>query len=167
MACHFYIEFVIQLIKTKNIRESYELTANLFSEYYQESIVKKEFQRLFSGKTLDINKAKVKSSGYVIDTLEASIWCILHTNNYKDAVLTAVNLGDDTDTTGAVTGSLAGLIYGYNAIPDEWIKTLKNREYIYDICVEFYNTCHNNIFETYKGLIEIKKTSLLKTIFRK
>lgn len=167
VACHFYIEFVIQLIKTKNIRESYELTANLFSEYYQESIVKKEFQRLFSGKTLDINKAKVKSSGYVVDTLEASIWCILHTNNYKDAVLTAVNLGDDTDTTGAVTGGLAGLIYGYDAIPDEWIKTLKNREYIYNICMEFSNTFCNDIFGTYKGLIEIKKTSLLRNIFKK
>lgn len=164
MACHFYIEFIIQLIKTKDIKESYEFTTNLFSEYYKEPIVK---NRLFLGKTLDINKAKVKSSGYVVDTLEASIWCILHTNNYKNAVLTAVNLGDDTDTTGAVTGSLAGLIYGYNAIPDEWIKTLKNREYIYDICMEFYNTCHNDIFETYKGLIEIKKTSLLKTIFNK
>ena len=50
--------------------------------------------------------------------------------HYKDAVLQAVNLGDDTDTIGAITGSLAGLYYGYNAIPAEWLKELQCREWI-------------------------------------
>lgn len=49
---------------------------------------------------------------------------------YREAVLTAVNLGDDTDTTAAVTGGLAGILYGYEAIPKEWIATLKNKECI-------------------------------------
>ena len=59
----------------------------------------------------------IRSSGFVIDTLEAAFWCFLTTDNYKDAVLKAVNLGDDTDTTGAVTGALAGLAYGLESIP--------------------------------------------------
>ena len=59
-----------------------------------------------------------------IDTLEAAFWCFLTTDNYKDAVLKAVNLGDDTDTTGAVTGALAGLAYGLEGIPQEWLDQL-------------------------------------------
>ena len=60
-------------------------------------------------------------------TLEASIWCLLTTNNYKEAVLQAVNLGEDTDTTGAVTGGLAGLLYGVNDIPTNWMKQLARK----------------------------------------
>lgn len=67
-------------------------------------------------------------------TLEASLWCILNTATYSSAVLTAVNLGDDTDTTAAVTGALAGLIYGYEDIPKEWIDKLANKELI-DSCL--------------------------------
>ena len=67
---------------------------------------------------------RVQSSGYVIHTLEASIWCLLTTDNYKQAVLKAVNLGHDTDTTGAVTGELAGLLYGIDGIPTNWVMQL-------------------------------------------
>ncbi|MFA5302605.1 MAG: ADP-ribosylglycohydrolase family protein, partial [Bacteroidales bacterium] len=61
---------------------------------------------------------------YVLHTLEASLWCLLTTNTYKEAVLKAVNLGNDTDTTAAVTGGLAGLYYGYENIPQSWISQL-------------------------------------------
>ena len=54
----------------------------------------------------------------MLHTLKASIWCLLTTDNYKDAVLKAVNLGEDTDTTAAVTGGLAGLLYGLDNIPN-------------------------------------------------
>jgi len=57
-------------------------------------------------------------------TLEASIWCLLTTENYKEAVLKAVNLGGDTDTTGAVTGGLAGLLYGLDTIPEKWVEQI-------------------------------------------
>ncbi|MDD7362903.1 MAG: ADP-ribosylglycohydrolase family protein, partial [Firmicutes bacterium] len=55
---------------------------------------------------------------------------ILNSSSYKEAVLKAVNLGGDTDTTASVTGGLAGIIYGYEAIPQRWIKLLKNKELI-------------------------------------
>ena len=57
-------------------------------------------------------------------TLEASIWSLLTTESYEDAVLKAVNLGSDTDTTGAVTGGLAGLLYGFDKIPENWLQQL-------------------------------------------
>lgn len=78
------------------------------------------------------SEEEIKSTGFVLHTLEASLWCLLNTNNYKDAVLKAVNLGDDTDTTAAVTGGLAGIIYGFDEIPKEWIDKLKNKNLIED-----------------------------------
>ena len=59
-----------------------------------------------------IEREDVKSTGYVVDTLEAALWCLYNTDNYRDCVLTAVNLGEDTDTVAAVAGGLAGLMYG-------------------------------------------------------
>ena len=90
------------------------------------------FSRLKNLKKID--RDSIQSGGYVVHTLEASLWCILNTATYSSAVLTAVNLGDDTDTTAAVTGALAGLIYGYEDIPKEWIDKLANKELI-DSCL--------------------------------
>lgn len=73
---------------------------------------------------------QIKSSGYVVDTLEAAVWCLITTDTYEAAVLKAVNLGDDTDTVGAVTGGLAGLFYGYDKIPDEWTNSIQCKEWI-------------------------------------
>ena len=72
----------------------------------------------------------IKSGGYVLDTMQASLWCLLKTSSYKEAVLKAVNLGSDTDTTAAVTGGLAGIIYGKENIPAVWLKVLKGRYWI-------------------------------------
>lgn len=75
----------------------------------------------------------IRSSGFVVDTLEAALWSFLTTDPYKDAVLKAVNLGEDTDTTGAVTGALAATAYGLDAIPEEWIAELQGRDQILHI----------------------------------
>lgn len=72
----------------------------------------------------------IQSTGFVSHTLEASIWCLLNTTSYEEAVLTAVNLGDDTDTTAAVVGGLAGILYGYENIPTKWVEVLKNKDLI-------------------------------------
>ena len=71
---------------------------------------------------------------YVVDTLEASIWCLLNTNSYKECVLKAVNLGNDTDTVGSVVGGLAGIYYGSDDIPEEWLDVLVRRQYIEELC---------------------------------
>lgn len=78
-------------------------------------------------------ESEIKSSGYVVDTLEAALWCFLNTENYRDCVLKAVNLGDDTDTVGAVAGGLAGLYYGMDHIPKEWIEMIPKKEWIMEL----------------------------------
>ena len=89
------------------------------------------FGRLFN--TDEFRKtpaADIRSSGYVLDTIEAAVWSLLTTDSLKAALLAAVNLGDDTDTVAAVAGGLAGLYYGYEAIPEEWLQTIQKREWI-------------------------------------
>lgn len=92
------------------------------------------FSRILKGDLFNLEENDIKSSAYVVDTLEASLWCLFTTTSFKEAVLKAVNLGDDSDTTGAVTGGLAGLYYGLDAIPKDWITVLPNREMVDEIC---------------------------------
>ena len=92
------------------------------------------YKRIFEPDFDKLPETEMKSSGYVVDTLEAAIWCLLTTDSYEKCVLKAVNLGDDTDTVAAVAGGLAGLLYGYDAIPQKWIDTLIKRDYIEDLC---------------------------------
>ena len=75
-------------------------------------------------------REKVRSGGFVLDTLGAAIWCFANTESYPDRVLAAVNLGSDTDTTACVAGALAGAVYGYKAIPEEWLEVLRGKEVI-------------------------------------
>ena len=77
---------------------------------------------------------KIKSSGYVVDTLEAAVWSLITTDSFDRALLKVVNLGDDTDTVGAIAGGLAGLYYGYDSIPEDWLSAIKRREWIEEMC---------------------------------
>ena len=70
---------------------------------------------------------QIKGSGYVLQSLEAALWCFLHTDSFADAVLRATNLGDDADTTAAIVGQLAGAYYGVQNIPASWLDALAER----------------------------------------
>jgi len=80
------------------------------------------------------SRGSIRSGGYVVDTLEAALWCLITTDSYRDCVLKAVNLGEDTDTVAAVAGGLAGTLYGQAGIPQEWLDTLLKRDYIEHLC---------------------------------
>jgi ADP-ribosyl-[dinitrogen reductase] hydrolase len=92
---------------------------------------------VLSGQIAAVPLAELNSEGYVIDTLEASLWCLLNTHSYAEAVLAAVNLGEDTDTTGAVTGGLAGIYYGYDSIPPDWLREIARRDEIIALAARF------------------------------
>lgn len=103
----------------------------------------KHFYRLFDTEFARLPEDEIKSSGYVVDTLEAAIWSLLNTDNYRDCVLKAVNLGEDTDTVAAVAGGIAGIFYGLAGIPQEWLRQLAGRDYIGKILQRFYTKLPN------------------------
>jgi len=80
-----------------------------------------------------------------LHTLEASFWCFLKYDSYSESVLKSVNLGEDTDTTGCVTGGIAGLFYGINTenntkgIPKKWLEVIVKKEEINDLCEKLYD----------------------------
>jgi ADP-ribosylglycohydrolase len=81
-----------------------------------------------------LTEDSIRSSGYVVDALEAAIWALANSGSFEKTLLKAVNLGDDTDTVGAIAGGLAGLFYGYDAIPADWLAAIQRREWIEGLC---------------------------------
>lgn len=105
----------------------------------------KLFSRVLDGSIADASEESINSLGYVLHTLESSIWCFLTTDSFPDAVLKAVNLGGDTDTTGCVTGALAGLYYGEEAIPTEWLNVLARKNDIDKLTKDFTESLQKQI----------------------
>jgi ADP-ribosyl-[dinitrogen reductase] hydrolase len=78
-------------------------------------------------------RQEISSSGYVAHSLEAAIWCVARTGSFDEAVLRAANLGDDADTVAAITGQLAGALYGYREIPADWLGQLSGQGMIFGL----------------------------------
>ncbi|WP_397364654.1 ADP-ribosylglycohydrolase family protein [Olleya sp. R77988] len=147
LACFIYLEYALQIVKgndkwiayskmQKNVTHFLNNNAicsqtemNKFYKILEIQVDDVKIQKLY-----ELEETEINSSGYVLDTLEASLWCILRFDNYKDTVLKAINLGGDTDTTGAVVGGLAGLIYRFESIPTDWIDVLSRKEDIIKLC---------------------------------
>lgn len=141
IACFFAVDFTINLLKGKEKFEAFTTTQHTVRDFVNSvecsGDEKELFVRLFYDDIRHIPVDEIYSSGYVVHTLEASLWCFLTTESFSEAVLKAVNLGDDTDTTGSVTGALAGLYYGFQKIPQEWTKQLARYEDITDLAERF------------------------------
>ena len=145
LGCNIYTDYVTLLLDGVDKIKALELLKNNdYSKYYSKSAIK-EYSRILKGNLMETTIDEIKSTGYVVHSLEASIWCTITNNNYEDAVITAVNLGDDTDTIGAITGAINGIIYGIDAIPERWLEKLKKKDYIKKLSKKFINTlnCQN------------------------
>lgn len=126
IGCGIYAFILWELLKNPSL-ESVRAGLAKAEDYYKGQEEFKAYKRLFDKTFIITPRNKIESSGYIVDTLEAAVWCLLTTGSYRDCVLKAVNLGRDTDTVAAVSGGLAGALYGYDAIPQEWRNTLIKR----------------------------------------
>ena len=139
LACIALCEFAIQYIDLQAVERAYQAMQQTILQllkkemFIEEDIPFKRFVGLSYEEFKTIALKDIHSTEYVIDTLEASLWCIFNTTSYKDAVLKAVNLGDDANTVGAITGGLAGIIYGYDTIPPEWLEVLAKKDDIIEL----------------------------------
>ena len=143
IGCGIY-SFVLMELLCDASRESVYVGLKKAEEHYKSYAECKHYSRLFDPDFEFTDRADIKSSGYVVDSLEAAIWCLITTDNYKDCVLRAVNLGLDTDTVAAIAGGLAGALYGYGAIPSDWLETVINKDYIENMCERALASWQNN-----------------------
>lgn len=140
--CAFYCLVVSDLFHGGTIEEATGFAWEVLDQRWAFSPEERPFfDALHPHQLLSRNDDQIRSSGHVIDTLEASLWVNARHDNYADAVLHAVNLGDDTDTTGCVAGGLAGIIHGESGIPTEWLEALAKREELVDLATDFAEFC--------------------------
>lgn len=138
MGCYIYVKFALELLNGNDIKKAYKNIKKLKYQYFSD-YCKKIYSRI-----IDINIAKldlndIRSSGYVVDTLEATIWTLLKTKSFNQAIIGSINLGGDSDTIGACTGGLAGIYYGLDNINNTWKMELLKYDYITNLCNEFNN----------------------------
>lgn len=147
LACFIYLEYALRILNRQTKFQAYnemqvEVNSFLnnnaicsqsemdkFHKILENPIDDNEIQVLYK-----LEEEEINSSGYVLDSLEASFWCILNSDSYEETVLKAVNLGCDTDTTAAIAGGVSGLIYGLDAIPEKWMNVLVKRDEITKLC---------------------------------
>ncbi|MGK7883871.1 MAG: ADP-ribosylglycohydrolase family protein [Crocosphaera sp.] len=143
IACGIYIIMAVELLQGQTAQQAYQNAIPIINKHYQDEIYSSElkyFQRILQGNIETVSRDEISSSGYVVHSLEAALWCLLTTNNYRDAVLKAVNLGDDTDTVAAITGGLAGIFYGVQEIPKHWLEQIPKIDEIINLIEDFSNS---------------------------
>ena len=134
LGCKIYCDYLGYLLDGEDRYYAYYLVQQKdYGKYYPKEALD-AYHRILDGTIINEPQREISASGYVVHSLEASIWASFNSNNYQEAVTLAINLGEDTDTVGAITGSIAGVMYGVENIPQKWYSQLKKVEYIESIC---------------------------------
>lgn len=139
IGCYMYVKYIIFILSNNNKTESYKLLQKIdYSIFNKDNI--NLYERIIKDDISKYSLDTLKSTGFVVDTLESALWVILNTENFNEAIIGSVNLGGDTDTIAAITGSIAGILYGYDSMNKKWIKDIKNKELLNKYIYEFTNT---------------------------
>ena len=147
LGCFIYTEFLKKIVETKNPRLAYGYISSIdYLQYFDRETVL-AYKQLLNPSFSRISDDSIKASGYVVDTLESAIYSVLHGNGYEDTVLTAINMGYDTDTVAGITGSIAGMLYGKEDIPQRWLDKLRKKDYLEELGAKFEQTIEDNKLE--------------------
>lgn len=137
MGCFIYVMYGIELLNNRNLIQAYKNIKRIkYKDYFTEDTISR-YDRILKNNINKYSLDEIKSTGFVIDTLEATLWVLLNTNSYNQSIVGAINLGDDTDTVGACVGGLAGIYYGLDTINKTWQSELLKYDYIVDLCNKF------------------------------
>jgi ADP-ribosyl-[dinitrogen reductase] hydrolase len=142
ISCYVYIDFALQILQGISIESAFQSVVADKSKYFGYLNSKEQiyFENIFDKDIKNFTELQIKSSGFVIDSLEASFWCLLNSTTYEETVIKAVNLGDDTDTIAAIAGGIAGIYYGYDKIPTQWIQVIVKGNEIQTVCESLANS---------------------------
>lgn len=136
LGCYIYVRYIMFLLDGKSKNEAYELIKTLDYSTYDEYAISK-YERILKNDIASYTIDNILSTGYVVDTLECALWILLNANSYKEIIIATTNIGNDTDTIGAIAGSMAGIIYGYDSIPTSWIDKLMRKDYLIGLASDF------------------------------
>jgi ADP-ribosyl-[dinitrogen reductase] hydrolase len=141
--CLFFVHFLRKLLDGSSKEQALQHTVafmqerTVFEAFGHDQYPTKFMSRLTDSMFASTDRKEIFSSGFAVHTLEASIWCFLNSSSYKEAVLTAVNLGNDTDTVAAISGVMAAVHYGEVSIPKEWMEQLQAKTLLEEIVLEW------------------------------
>jgi len=140
MACGIYYFMTKHIIEgsgslTERLQSGVDDAMDFYHEDLMNYVEMAHYTRLFSlDEFAESPEDTIKSTGYVVDSLEAAVWGLITTDTMEACLLKVVNLGGDTDTIGAIAGGLAGLFYGYDSVPEEWRKQIIKEKEIISLC---------------------------------
>lgn len=140
LACIIYVIFASQIYNGFGKADALDYALAFAHKYcakeYREELP--YYKNIFNKAIIKADRNRISSTGYVVDTLEAVIWSFFNTDSYEESVLTAINLGGDTDTIAALVGGLAGIYYGFQRIPDIWIQNILKKKEIANLVSEYF-----------------------------
>lgn len=140
LACIIYVIFASQIYNGFGKADALDYALAFAHKYcakeYREELP--YYKNVFNKAIIKADRNRISSTGYVVDTLEAVIWSFFNTDSYEESVLTAINLGGDTDTIAALVGGLAGVYYGFQRIPDIWIQNILKKKEIANLVSEYF-----------------------------
>ncbi len=137
MSCLIYLKLAEKLLEGKDKLAAYQDTRKEIATFWETIDFDKQerthFEKVIQNDVRDTSLEDLKTGGYVIEVLESSIWFFLMKDNYKDTIISIINLGHDTDTSAAIAGGLAGIYYGQKNMPEHWITSLARMEDILEL----------------------------------
>ena len=148
MSCLIYLKFAEKLLEGKGPNTSYlEMRKEIIEFWNNIDFSESEsmhFKRLIQKDIRKVNIDDLNSGGYVIEVLESSIWFFLNSSSYRETILSIINIGHDTDTSAAIAGGLAGIYYGVEGIPQDWVSQIARKDDIEDLAKRFSDKILSN-----------------------
>ena len=136
LGCYIYVQFIICLLKGNTKQEAYKHIQDLdYRSFRMDSI--HHYARILNEQIEFQILDNIKSTGYIVDTLVSAMWIFMNAQHYKEAIIASTNIGGDTDTIGAIVGSMAGIYYGFEDIPSSWLDKLQRKDYLMELVDRF------------------------------
>ena len=138
-----YSEVLLSLYRNNSLKAALQEVYVLLHYHLQENLKAElaSYDRIFQESFLSIAEGDIQSTGYIVHSLEAALWCVGTTTTFKEAILKAVNLGEDTDTVATIAGTLAGMHYPLEDIPTDWLNKMIQKQKIDQLITTFYQAC--------------------------
>ena len=138
LGCFIYVLLVIELLSGEEKENAYSnIRKYNYRKYFSLENIK-YYDRLLNNDISKLDVDSISSMGFVVDTLEAVIWCFINNNSYDKCVIEAINLGNDSDTIGALVGGLSGIYYGN--LPSKWLDSIVKKDYLLKLSNDYYNS---------------------------